>query len=567
MLQCGDPTGTGTGGPGYGFGIENAPPDGKYPRGTLAMARTSDPNSNGSQFFLVYRDSQLPTDGGGYSIFGKVTRGPRHPRRGLAKGGSDNANGSGDGHRSSRSASSASRSRRAEAWPGADLVFRGGSFPCARTDGRPKRSPSSAAGSSASEPDVDDLVGPATEVVDLAGPAARPRLPGRPRAPGQGGVERARVRPHARRRPRRSTSSAIARVRRAPTPTCDVDHRRRLVDGGVPRRHAATASSLDEVVPDRPVFLPNRDHHGAWVNTRALELAGIDRDTPDPADGRIERDADGTPTGTLHEGAMQLVGRLLPSHHGRGARRRAARGAGATCTRSGITAWQDAIVGAYADDDRRGAAPTWTAPDDGLLTARVVGALWWDRDARRRADRRAGRAARAMTRAGRFRADVGQDHAGRRRGELHRRDARALPRRLRARRPTTTGISFVDPAALREYVTALDADGFQVHFHAHRRPGRARGARRRSRPPARANGADDHRHHLAHLQVVHPDDVPRFAELGVAANMQPLWAAHEPQMDDLTIPFLGPERASLAVPVRRPAPRRAHASRPAATGR
>ncbi|HET8599636.1 MAG TPA: peptidylprolyl isomerase [Segeticoccus sp.] len=75
VLQCGDPTGTGTGTPGYGFGIENAPADGDYPPGTLAMARSMDPNSNGGQFFIVYRDTKLPTAGGGYSIFGKVTGG------------------------------------------------------------------------------------------------------------------------------------------------------------------------------------------------------------------------------------------------------------------------------------------------------------------------------------------------------------------------------------------------------------------------------------------------------------------------------------------------------------
>ena len=75
VLQCGDPTGTGSGGPGYQYGIENAPPSGVYPAGTVAMARTQDPNSNGSQFFIVYADTTLPTDGGGYSIFGKVTEG------------------------------------------------------------------------------------------------------------------------------------------------------------------------------------------------------------------------------------------------------------------------------------------------------------------------------------------------------------------------------------------------------------------------------------------------------------------------------------------------------------
>jgi len=73
-----------------------------------------------------------------------------------------------------------------------------------------------------------------------------------------------------------------------------------------------SAADLDSVVPDRPVFLPNRDHHGAWVNSRALELADITAETSDPPDGRIERDADGNPTGTLHEGAMALVSRLAP---------------------------------------------------------------------------------------------------------------------------------------------------------------------------------------------------------------------------------------------------------------
>jgi peptidyl-prolyl cis-trans isomerase B (cyclophilin B) len=76
VLQCGDPTGTGSGGPGYGFGVENAPKDGSYPAGTLAMARTSDAaKGNGGQFFIVYQDSSLPTEGGGYTIFGRVTGG------------------------------------------------------------------------------------------------------------------------------------------------------------------------------------------------------------------------------------------------------------------------------------------------------------------------------------------------------------------------------------------------------------------------------------------------------------------------------------------------------------
>ncbi len=74
VLQCGDPTGTGGGTPGYGYGVENAPADFTFAPGTLAMARTSDPKSNGGQFFIVYKQTVLQ-DATGYSIFGKITSG------------------------------------------------------------------------------------------------------------------------------------------------------------------------------------------------------------------------------------------------------------------------------------------------------------------------------------------------------------------------------------------------------------------------------------------------------------------------------------------------------------
>src|SRR5437588_7482017 len=76
---------------------------------------------------------------------------------------------------------------------------------------------------------------------------------------------------------------------------------------GTPRKE-----TLDAIVSARPIFLTNRDGHGAWVNSKALEMANVTAATPDPADGRIERDPDGSPTGTLHEGAMDLVGPLAP---------------------------------------------------------------------------------------------------------------------------------------------------------------------------------------------------------------------------------------------------------------
>ncbi len=92
-------------------------------------------------------------------------------------------------------------------------------------------------------------------------------------------------------------------------------------------------------------------------------------------------------------------------------------------------------------------------------------------------------------------------------------------------------------------MTRLDAERFQVHFHAigDRAVREALDAVEAARA---ANGANDHRHHIAHLQVMHPADTPRFAALHVTATMQALWAAHEPQMDELTIPFIGPQRAT-----------------------
>ena len=94
VLQCGDPTGTGTGSPGYGFGVENAPSDGDYPAGTVAMARGESPDTNGGQFFVVYKDTKLPTNTGGYSIFGKVTSG-MDIINAVAKAGTNSSTGDG----------------------------------------------------------------------------------------------------------------------------------------------------------------------------------------------------------------------------------------------------------------------------------------------------------------------------------------------------------------------------------------------------------------------------------------------------------------------------------------
>jgi predicted amidohydrolase YtcJ len=303
--------------------------------------------------------------------------------------------------------------------------------------------------------------------------------------------------------------------------------------GGTPRHE-----QLDRVVPDRPAFLENRDGHGAWVNSRALELAGIDRDTPDPPDGRIERDDDGRPSGTLHEGAMNLVGRLVPRPTPAELEKAVLR-AQAELHGLGITGWQDAIV------DGETLPAYLSVAGRGELTARVVGALWWDRH-RGEEQIEDLLAQRDGGRAGRFAATsvkIMQD------GVAENFTAAMTSPYLDAHGRDTgnAGLSMVDPELLTAAVTRLDAEGFQVHVHAigDRAVREALDAFAAARA---ANGPTDGRHHIAHLQVVHPDDLARFAALGVTANAQPFWACFDPQMVDLTLPFLGPERSAWQYP-------------------
>ncbi len=308
--------------------------------------------------------------------------------------------------------------------------------------------------------------------------------------------------------------------------------------GGTP-----TAGELDTVIAGRPAFLPNRDHHGAWVNTAALRRARIDRHTPDPPDGRIERDAAGEPTGTLHEGAMRLVTERLPRTHDK--EYDSALVEGQRFLHSlGVTGWQDPIIGAYAGMDDPGPV-YWRAARRGDLTAYVVGALWWERTRGTEQLAELCRRREELTH-GRFRATsvkIMQD------GAAENGTAAMLEPYLDAcGHPTANrGHSFVDAAALTRAVAALDQDGFQIHVHAigDRAVRETLDAFGGLAGPARRA---DLRHHMAHLQLVHPDDIARFAELGIAANVQALWACRELDMTELTLPFIGKERGALQYP-------------------
>ncbi|WP_007511004.1 amidohydrolase [Pseudofrankia saprophytica] len=403
---------------------------------------------------------------------------------------------------------------------------------------------------------AEALVGPSTEVVDLSGKLLVPGFQDAHVHPVWGGLDllRCDLRSATDRAGYLALVAEYARIHADAAWIVGSGWSMPAFPGGTP-----LAADLDAVVPDRPVMLMNRDGHGAWVNSRALELAGVDTRTPDPADGRIERDANGAPTGTLHEGAISLVNGLLPPVTAETMARALLRGQEYLHS-FGVTAWQDAIVGTYGNADDP--APAYLAcATSGQLTARVIGSLWFERD--RGVEQLDDlRHRRETFTHGRFRATsvkIMQDGipenftaamldpylspcgCGKRGNDGAGGDSNG---------GKGDGITFFPRELLLEAVPALDAAGFQTHFHAI--GDRAvRDCLDAVAAAITANGRGDLRHHIAHLQVVHPDDVPRFGRLGVAANLQFLWAVLEAQMIELNLPFLGPERGSWQYPFRR----------------
>jgi hypothetical protein len=417
----------------------------------------------------------------------------------------------------------------------ADLVILGGSVEPIATPGSPLHDAVAVRGGRiaaiGATPDLRGLIGPATEVVQLHGETVLPGFQDAHIHPIEGGLLADRCDLHA-----LADAGAYVDAIRA---YADAHPEREWITGsgwslpafpgGEPDR-----ALLDRAVGGRPAILESNDGHVAWVSTRALELAGVDDATPDPPDGRIVRDADGGATGTLHDGATHLVSRLVPppSHEDLVLGLLAAQ---AELHALGITAWQDAHVEAAELAAYRDAAA------DGRLTARVEAALWWDRSAGLEQiewleEARAAASVPDQLRAGSVKLMLD--------GILESRTAfMTAPYVGREER----GSPFIEPELLWQAVVELDRRGFSCHFHAIG-DGAVRLALDSVDAARSANGGTLGRHHIAHIEVIHPDDIGRFAALDVTANMQPLWAADDDQMRDLRIPVLGEERGAWQFP-------------------
>lgn len=298
---------------------------------------------------------------------------------------------------------------------------------------------------------------------------------------------------------------------------------------------------LDAVVPDRPVVLRAADYHTVWVNTRALELAGIDAATPEPPLGEILRRADGSALGTLREwGAVDLVLDHVDPHPLE-VRVRAIERATRHLASLGITWVQEAWVEA--------------GDVEAYLAASAQGRLHTAVDLAQHADPRRGPAQ--------------VEHLVEVRDRVHRHGdplltahtvkffadgviegaTAALLEPYSGPGCSHTGMLVWEPDALAEMVTAVDAQGFEAHVHtigdravrvaldAIEAAVNANGPRARRRPV------------IAHVQLIDDDDRPRLAELGVVANIEPLWAQLDEVMEALTVPRLGEGRASAQYPL------------------
>lgn len=304
------------------------------------------------------------------------------------------------------------------------------------------------------------------------------------------------------------------------------------VEGGNPHK-----ALLDKIVANRPVVLDAFDGHSCWANSRALELAGITGQTPDPARGRIERDPQtGEPTGTLREGAMGLVvGKIppyKPEEYVDGLRRGLE-----MANRFGITSVQEASVSephlnAFAQLDK-----------SNELTVRTVAAMRID-------------SAKPMSQIPKFVQWREKYRGNRLRATAVKIFEDGVIESMTAAliepyqgKDNQRGWLNIEPEELKPLAAELDRLGFQIHIHAI--GDRAIQSSFDAFEFARdRNGARDSRHQIAHLELFDPADIDRFRRLGVVANFQPLWAVADEYIIRMTEPILGPQRSRWLYPIR-----------------
>jgi predicted amidohydrolase YtcJ len=290
---------------------------------------------------------------------------------------------------------------------------------------------------------------------------------------------------------------------------------------------------LDEIFPDRPVVIRDRDGHQALANSRALALAGVDRDTPDPVDGLIMRDADGQPTGLLKEAAASLVTGKLPELSAADTYELLLAEV-TTAASYGLTSLQDATDVGLTDNERMAVERAQAA---GELRVRYRASVPLVENAS------AGQLAQfvAMREATR-----GQLlYYGFAKAILDGTVDAGTAYMLEPFAGGGNGQPMMSQDALNRAVTAYDQAGLQVALHTIG-DGAIRMALDAYAHAAQVNGPRERRHRLEHVEVPALADLPRMRELGVVASTQPIGATPDATTLENYAPMIGPARASIA---------------------
>ncbi|TCP31033.1 amidohydrolase [Sphingomonas sp. BK235] len=378
--------------------------------------------------------------------------------------------------------------------------------------------------------------GARTKVTDLGGRMLMPAFGDAHAHPIFGGMSHARCSLHAGNSLddyRRIIAACIARTPGTGTIFGSGFNQSLFPPKGIPRKEV-----LDAISTARALIFES-DGHTLWVNSRALELAKITKDTPDPKNGTIDRDpGTGEPVGGLEEAAMALVEPLVPPPSDKDLQ-----GAITYTVRLfnslGITSWHDAALEWEKGGTSRALDAYKAVAARGELTVHTAMDLHWDnnRGMEQISDiRKLSSRARAIG----LNADGVKFFID---GVIPQQTAAML---APYEGTTEKGAVQIAPAALSKAVRELDNMGMQSHFHtigdaAVRQALDAVASARQQRP------GSDTRPMMSHMNVIDPADQPRFGKLGVTAVFQPLWACDEPYMK-LTKERIGAVRSNYIYP-------------------
>jgi len=301
----------------------------------------------------------------------------------------------------------------------------------------------------------------------------------------------------------------------------------------------ANKSLLDAVSQEIPIYLDGEDGHSGWANSKALELAGITADTPNPELGIIEKDpVSGEPTGTLREpAAMGLIKQIIP-------------GDDLELFDDGLLFAQNlahsfgitSIIAASVGEQHLAAYKRLA--DRGGLNLRMITSIEYGNTGFTLGPGGFEEvfAKRQRYQHSRINVDSIKIFID---GVFEGQTAALLEPYLDS---GSMGELNINPAELNEAVTRFDQQGIQVHMHAIGDRG-VRAGLDAFETALSVNGPTDNRHHISHLQLISPADIPRFAELAVIANFQSVWAFPEPYITEINLPEVGPERVNRMYPI------------------